>query len=122
MDLSDKHDAAALMKWIENNNPSWGADGMKHLVWVLHDLTSSDTELPELSDAEVHDTLAPYPNDYCRIKDDELLNEVYDLRRKGVSYSAIARVIEDKPSGPSTISRETIRRYCNDAGVEAELD
>lgn len=45
---------------------------------------------------------------------DSLLREVYDLREKGVSYSAIARIMEDKPNGPSDISRETIRRYCND--------
>ena len=49
---------------------------------------------------------------------DELRAEVFDLRRKGVSYSAIARVMEDKPNGPDEISRETIRRYCNEAGVE----
>jgi len=51
--------------------------------------------------------------------DDELLNEVYDLRRAGVSYSSIARVIEGKPNGPESISRETIRRYCKDAEVDA---
>lgn len=50
--------------------------------------------------------------------DDGHMNEVYDLRRKGVSYSAIARIMEDKPNGPREISRETIRRYCNDADVE----
>lgn len=49
--------------------------------------------------------------------DDELLTEVYDLRRKEVSYQAIARVIESKPNGPESISRETIRRYCNEADV-----
>jgi len=49
--------------------------------------------------------------------DDELLTEVYDLRRKEVSYQAIARVIESKPNGPESISRETIRRYCKEAGV-----
>lgn len=54
--------------------------------------------------------------------DEGLLNEAYDLRRKGVSYSAIARVIEDKPNGPEEISRETIRRYCNEAGVEPEVE
>jgi len=52
--------------------------------------------------------------------DDELRAEAFDLRRKGVSYSAIARVIESKPGGPETISRETIRRYCDEAGVEPE--
>jgi len=51
---------------------------------------------------------------------EELRAEVYDLRRKAVSYSAIARVIEARPDGPETISRETIRRYCDDAGVEPE--
>lgn len=50
--------------------------------------------------------------------DDELLNEVYDLRRKDVSYSAIARVIESKPNGPESISRETIRRYCNEEDLD----
>ena len=49
--------------------------------------------------------------------DDELLTEVYDLRRKDVSYTAIARVIESKPNGPESISRETIRRYCNEADL-----
>jgi site-specific DNA recombinase len=48
---------------------------------------------------------------------DELRAEVYDLRRKGVSYSAIARIMEDKPNGPDKISRETIRRYCDGADV-----
>lgn len=43
--------------------------------------------------------------------DDDLLEEVYDLRESGVSYTAIARVIESKPNGPDSISRETIRRY-----------
>jgi len=51
---------------------------------------------------------------------DELRAEAFDLRRKGVSYSAIARVIEDRPNGPETISRETIRRYCREADVEPE--
>ena len=50
--------------------------------------------------------------------DDEMRTEVFDLRRKGVSYEAIARVIESKPATPDSISRETIRRYCKDAGVE----
>jgi DNA invertase Pin-like site-specific DNA recombinase len=51
---------------------------------------------------------------------DELRAEAFDLRRKGVSYSAIARVMEDRPNGPETISRETIRRYCQEAGVEPD--
>lgn len=51
---------------------------------------------------------------------DELRAEAFELRRKGVSYSAIARVIESKPNGPESISRETIRRYCDDAEVEAD--
>lgn len=46
---------------------------------------------------------------------DELRAEAIDLREKGVSYQAIARVIETKPDGPESISRETIRRYCKDA-------
>lgn len=51
--------------------------------------------------------------------DDSLLREVYDLREKGVSYSAIARIMEDKPNGPEKISRETIRRYCDNRNAEA---
>lgn len=47
--------------------------------------------------------------------DDALMTEVVDLREKGVSYSAIARIMEDKPNGPDSISRETIRRYCSEA-------
>lgn len=50
--------------------------------------------------------------------DDEHLREVFDLREKGVSYQAIARVVESRPSGPMSISRETIRRYCDEADVE----
>jgi DNA invertase Pin-like site-specific DNA recombinase len=46
--------------------------------------------------------------------DDTLINEAIDLRNKGVSYSAIARVMESKPNGPDSISRGTIRRYCKD--------
>lgn len=52
--------------------------------------------------------------------DGELRDEALDLRRKGVSYSAIARVIESKPAGPEQISRETIRRYCNEEDVQPE--
>jgi len=52
--------------------------------------------------------------------DSDQRDEVFDLRRKGVSYSAIARVVEHKPGEPHEISRETIRRYCDDAGVEPE--
>lgn len=48
----------------------------------------------------------------------ELREEVHHLREKGVSYSAIARIIEDKPSGPDDISRSTIMRECKNAGVE----
>ena len=54
--------------------------------------------------------------------DDALRAEAFDLRRKGVSYSAIARVIESNPDGPDEISRETIRRYCDEAGVEVEVE
>lgn len=50
--------------------------------------------------------------------DDEQLVEVHDLREKGVSYSDIARIIQTRPDGPDSISRETIRRYCNEAEVE----
>jgi len=52
--------------------------------------------------------------------DDSMKREVFDLREKGVSYSAIARVIEDKPNGPDSISRETIRRYCSDNDQKQE--
>jgi len=54
--------------------------------------------------------------------DETLRAEAFDLRRKGVSYSAIARVIESKPDGPDEISRETIRRYCDEADVEVEAE
>lgn len=54
-----------------------------------------------------------------KLKSDQR-DEVFDLRRKGVSYSAIARVMEDKPGEPHEISRETIRRYCKEAEVEPE--
>lgn len=49
---------------------------------------------------------------------DPLIQEALDLRQKGVSYSAVARIMEDKPDGPEEISGETIRRYCK--GVEAD--
>jgi len=52
--------------------------------------------------------------------DDSQREEVYDLRRKGVSYTAIARLVESEPGGPEEISRETIRRYCDEKGVEPE--
>ena len=54
--------------------------------------------------------------------DERLRAEAFDLRRKGVSYSAIARVVESKPDGPDDISRETIRRYCDEADVEVEAE
>lgn len=50
--------------------------------------------------------------------DDELVREVHDLREKDVSYTAIARVMESKPNGPEEISRETIRRYCDQGAAE----
>jgi site-specific DNA recombinase len=50
--------------------------------------------------------------------DDAQLREVYDLRKKGVSYSAIASVMAGKPDGPEELSRETVRRYCDEADVE----
>ena len=53
---------------------------------------------------------------------EEMRAEAFDLRRKGVSYSAIARVLESKPNGPESVSRETIRRYCIEAGVEPEVE
>lgn len=46
--------------------------------------------------------------------DEDLREDVYELREAGVSYSAIARVMESKPDGPDEISRETIRRYCDE--------
>lgn len=45
---------------------------------------------------------------------EELREEVYELREADVSYTSIARVMESKPSGPDEISRETIRRYCTE--------
>lgn len=53
--------------------------------------------------------------------DEDLRSEAFDLRRRGVSYTAIARVMESKPNGPDEISRETIRRYCDEADVEPEI-
>lgn len=47
-------------------------------------------------------------------------DRVFDLRRKGVSYQAIANIVEGWSDGPDEISRETIRRYCDDAGVEPQ--
>lgn len=32
------------------------------------------------------------------------------------------RVIESEPDGPDEISRETIRRYCDEADVEVEVE
>jgi len=52
--------------------------------------------------------------------DDQELVEVFDLREKGVSYTDIARIIETRPGGPESISRETIRRYCKESDVEPE--
>lgn len=49
--------------------------------------------------------------------DPEQIEEVQELHDYGVSYSAIGRIMEDKPNGPDSISRETIRRYCKE--VEA---
>jgi DNA invertase Pin-like site-specific DNA recombinase len=45
-------------------------------------------------------------------------DEVRELHDKGVSYQAIARVMESKPDGPAEISRETVRRYCVGDGSE----
>jgi len=44
--------------------------------------------------------------------DDALIREVHDLRDKGVSYAAIARIMESEPNGPESISGRTIQRYC----------
>jgi len=52
---------------------------------------------------------------------DELREEAFELRRKGVSYQAIAHVIGGNPDGPDSISRETIRRYCKENDVEPEV-
>jgi len=46
--------------------------------------------------------------------DDSLIREVHDLREKGVSYAAIARIMESKPDGPESITGRTIQRYCKD--------
>lgn len=46
--------------------------------------------------------------------DESQIEEVRELHDYGVSYTAIARIMEDKPSGPESISRETIRRYCKE--------
>jgi DNA invertase Pin-like site-specific DNA recombinase len=50
----------------------------------------------------------------------EMMVQIYDWRKKGLSYSGIARLVEDNPSGPDEISRETIRRYCTKADIERE--
>ena len=47
--------------------------------------------------------------------DDALIREVHDLRDKGVSYAAIARIMESEPNGPESISGRTIQRYCRDS-------
>lgn len=49
-------------------------------------------------------------------------DDVFDLRRKGVSYNAIANVVEGWQGEPEEISGETIRRVCKKAGVEPERD
>jgi len=45
----------------------------------------------------------------------DLMDQVFDLRDKGVSYAAIARIIEDEPNGPESISGRTIQRYCKES-------
>jgi len=50
----------------------------------------------------------------------DLRDEAFELRSKGVSYQAIAHVIESKPKGPDEISRETIRRYCSENDQKQE--
>jgi len=120
MDFRSEHDTAALIQQIKDS-PNFHAESMAFLVWTVHQfLNEQESELPELTEGEVHDTLAQFPGNGYTILGSELVGEVHDLRRKGVSYSAIARIMEDKPNGPDEISRETIRRYCDEAGVEAE--
>jgi len=46
--------------------------------------------------------------------DEDQIEDARQLREKGVSYAAIARVIEAEPGDPDEISRETIRRYLKD--------
>ena len=52
--------------------------------------------------------------------DQPMMEQIYEWRKKGLSYSAIARLVESEPSGPDEISRETIRRYCLKADIERE--
>lgn len=46
---------------------------------------------------------------------DKQLGEVRELRDSGLSYADIARLMQTRPDGPESISRETIRRYCQEA-------
>lgn len=45
------------------------------------------------------------------------LMEVYEWRRKGHSYGTISVLVKER-FDVDEISRETIRRYCDDAGIE----
>jgi hypothetical protein len=119
MDLRSEHDTAALIQQIKDS-PNFHAKSMAFLVWTVHQfLNEQESGLPELTEGEVHDTLAQFPGNGYTILGSELVGEAHDLRRKGVSYSAIARIMEDKPNGPDEISRETIRRYCDEAEIES---
>lgn len=48
--------------------------------------------------------------------DEQQREFVYDLREKGISYANIATLVTDEFG--VDISRSTIKRYCDDAGVE----
>lgn len=52
--------------------------------------------------------------------DSSMAKQIDRWRRKGLSYSDISRLVEDKPSGPDEISRETIRRHCLKADLERQ--
>jgi transposase len=49
--------------------------------------------------------------------DDMQLEEVYEWREKGLSYSAIATLVEDIHN--VSIDESTIYRYCDEQGVES---
>ena len=47
--------------------------------------------------------------------DEHQMDQVHEWREKEISYSSIARLVEDKYG--TEISRETIRRYCKEADL-----
>lgn len=131
MNLESKRDVARIIVKIREEGRSESAAGAAfvNMIWSLHDLAKDvDLDDVDLTDEEVDLVLQELPTSYEREQEadavpeppeleEQLLEEAFDLRRKGVSYSAIARVMEDKPNGPDEISRETIRRYCEEADV-----